>query len=255
MAADRTLQVAAHPKPSAPTSTAPFLWLILITLPFGAGVIFILVPPADAQDSDELRLGEPYVSAFLTRSSPIGGDISFRGDEIPSLSIDGGTGGGLKVGAYVRPYKRVFGAELDIFGNGGNLTAPRTTNGGATRFVDQNLTLINALLNVLARYPGDLIQPYVGAGAGISLGIFDGDIQSAAGRHGSYSTIGFAAQGLAGVRLKLTEHFFGFAEYKYFVALFDTKECQGTGEQEQCRPFYKFDYQSNYATVGVGFTF
>jgi len=243
MAADLTLQVAARLKTAAPAPSAPLFWLILITLPLSAGMLALLALPAEAQDPDEQRFGEPYVAGFFTRSNPFGGDLSFGGDKIPSLSIDNGTGGGLKVGAYFNPVNRVFGGKLDLFGNGGKLTAPRTTSGGVTRFVDQDLTLINALFNVLARYPGDLIQPYVGIGAGVSLGIFDGDIQSAAGRHGSYSAIGFAAQGLAGVRLKITEHFFGFAEYKYFAAMFNTKECQDNEKEEQCRSLYKFDYQ------------
>lgn len=235
--------------------TPPLLWFLLITLPFGAGCLLIFVPIVDAQEPDGQRLGEPYIAGFVTRSSPTGSDLSFRGDKIPSLSIDGSTGGGLKIGAYFQPLKHVFGGEVEFFGIGGSLNAPRTMAGGVTRFVDQDLYLINGMFNLLARYPGDLIQPYVGAGAGISLAIFNGDIQSAGGQHGSHTAGGLAVQALAGIRLKFTQHFFGFAEYKHFLAAFDTEECEGSGKDEKCRPFYQFNFQSHFATVGIGFTF
>ena len=77
------------------------------------------------------------------------------------------------------------------------------------------------MANVLLRYPGETIQPYIGIGAGLSGG-FARDLNL---QHSTIGTVhenaadgAFAYQFLGGVRANVTERMFLFTEYKYFVA-------------------------------------
>lgn len=238
----------------------PFRWFMSMTFPIVSGLLMDCGVAAYAEETERRRSIEPYVSGFITRSAPISAGLSLGGDDIPATTLTGSSGGGMKVGAFFKPFHYAFGAELEVFGHGGNVTAPMTTNGGVTRFTNQNLTMVNTMVNLLARYPGDFIQPYVGFGPGLSIAILDGKTQTATGpREGSSSLVGLAFQGIAGTRLNLTKHIFVFGEYKYFVGQAD--EGRSEEEEQQCRdtgncpPIYKFDYETHYVTVGVGFSF
>jgi opacity protein-like surface antigen len=198
----------------------------------------------------------PYISAFLTQAQPTAGNFSYKEDNIPALTIDGGTGAGLKVGAYIRPLNYGLGFELEAFGHGGRLSAPKTTNGGVVRFANQDFTMVNVMGNVLLRYRGDLIQPYLGAGAGLATTFLNGQAQSQGGlQSGSHGLLGFAAQVIAGARLIVTQHLFLFAEYKYLVSYTEVDHCTDEERKKGCPVLNELEYQSHYATVGVGFSF
>jgi len=206
----------------------------------------------------EKPMGQPYLSVFLTRSQPVSSTYKYLEDTIPSLTVGAGTGGGFKVGVYARPLNYALGGELELFAHSGKLSAPTTTNNGVTRFASQNFTMANAMFNVLARYPGDFIQPYVGAGAGVTLVFTDGQAQSAGGvQSGSHGLQGLAVQALAGARMTVTQHLFLFAEYKYLLSFSELDNCGGENEQaaRNCKVLNELTYRSHYATVGLGFTF
>ena len=209
-----------------------------------------------AQEREEQRFAEPFVSAFITQSHPTRGTYSYLEDEIPSLTIGSGTGGGFKAGAYARPYNYAFGAEFEGFLHGGTLSAPQTTIGGVTRFANQDFTMVNGMFNFLARYRGDFIQPYVGAGVGLTAIFTDGLAQSAGGlQSGSHGLLGGAAQAIVGARLVVTQHIYFFAEYKYLVSFSDLDHCESDEKNDDCRVLNQLDYQSHYTTVGIGFSF
>lgn len=93
------------------------------------------------------------------------GGNGFANETFRGTNIKGSAGAGLKAGVYPGATGGVLGLEGEFFGHGGKLKTP----GGAFPSADANLLVLNSMLNLLARYPGDTIQPYVGAGIGVSL--------------------------------------------------------------------------------------
>jgi opacity protein-like surface antigen len=233
------------------------LIVVLVQLPF----VFIfplgILPLAEAQDAENRLPTEVYVSGFVTRSSPTGSNISLEDDKIPQASFGGATGGGLKVGIFPGVFKSILGGEIEVLGHGGKITAPQTDSGGIIRSTDQKLTFLSAMGNVIARYPGDMLQPYIGAGLGLSIFGLNGQTQSSAGIRGSEdSGFGVTVQAIAGVRVILTNHIFGFAEYKHAFSTGQGND--GCGEKEKdCRPLpaHDLDFQVHYVSVGIGFRF
>ena len=233
-------------------------WFILFNLP-----ILIVCPIAELDAAETEESAEPlpkewYVSGFLMRSYPIGSTLKFDGDKVPDTSFDSATGGGLKIGVFPS-YKSVFGAEFEAFGHGGSITAPHTVVGNTTRSAQIDTSVFNFMANALARYPGDYIQPYTGVGLGLSILGTDGYTQSSAGIREPDSLFGLTLQGIIGVRLLVTNHLFGFAEYK--PALFFGKEGDGCGSGKYrragCtpRPTHSLNSQSHYVSVGIGYRF
>lgn len=250
-------QVGTDHRASVQAASRHFLFIVSGIMPFLGALLGDSVSEVYAQTADERPLVIPYLSVFLTRAQPTGGRYSYLEDNIPSLTVDGGTGGGAKVGGFFRPFNYAFGFELEAFGHGGKLSAPQTMNGGVTRFVNQDFTMVNLMANVLARYRGDLIQPYVGGGVGFAAVFTDGQAQSKGGlQSGAHGLTGVAAQAIAGARLVVTQHVFVFAEYKYLVSYTDSDPCGDAEKQNNtCQVLNELSYQSHYAAIGIGFSF
>ena len=117
----------------------------------------------------------------------------------------GSGGAGVKVGVFPPFVSKVFGIEGEVFGAGGSVKAPRVTSGTGTTQADGSLITINQMFNLIARYPGEIIQPYAGVGGGWSAGLLkDVYIQSGnIGLTGSSGDVTFAHQFLGGVRAYL----------------------------------------------------
>lgn len=241
-------------------------WFIVLNLPM---LLVCPIAELDAAESEESAEPLPkelpkewYVSGFLTRSYPIGGTLKVDSDKIPDTRFDGAMGGGLKIGVFPSA-KSIFGAEVEASGHGGSITATQTVVGNTVRSAQLDMTLFNFMVNALARYPGDFIQPYVGAGLGLSILGIDGQTQSSAGIREPDSLLGVTVQGILGVRLLVTNHLFGFAEYK--PALFFGKEGDGCTvcgryschKKANCAPHpaHSLNFQSHCVAVGIGYRF
>ena len=241
-------------------------WFIVLNLPM---LLVCPIAELDAAESEESAEPLPkelpkewYVSGFLTRSYPTGGSLKVDGDKIPDTSFNSAPGGGLKIGVFPS-YKSVFGAEVELSGHGGSITAPQTVVGNTVRSTQLNTTQFNFMVNALARYPGDIIQPYAGVGLGFSILGLDGYTQSSDGILEPDGFAGFALQGIIGVRLLVTNHLFGFVEYK--PMLFTGKEGDRCTicTKYSCRrrancttpPLHSLQFQSHCVAVGVGFRF
>lgn len=233
-------------------------------LPVLRGMILVVVLIASdrhgvlAQQIENGPIASPYISLFMTHSEPTGGSYRYLEDRIPSLTVGSGNGGGVKLGAYLRPLNYGVGIELESFVHSGSLTAPVTVNGGATRFADQDFTKVHVMVNFLLRYRSDFIQPYLGAGPGFSAVFTKGLAQSAGGlQSGSHGMTGFAAQGIAGARMMITRHFFLFSEYKFLVSYTNADHCGGQDQNQSnpCKVLNQLSFLSHYATAGFGFSF
>ena len=154
-------------------------------------------------------------------SHPLNRPVRLQDDPFTNTDVQGGLGGGLKFGifpAFTGRHCRVGGRTLRPRRKRG---CAHGTTGGVTRSATFRLQSINAMANLLLRYPGEVIQPYIGIGAGLSGGFArDLNLQS--------STIGvirenaadgaFAYQFIGGIRANVSDRLFLFTEYKYFVA-------------------------------------
>jgi len=93
-----------------------------------------------------------------------------------------------------------------------NPTCPiAVTNKGTLQLSESSLRVITVAFNVIARYPGEVLQPYVGVGAGALY------FQSSSGSiQGRQWTPGFNAQ--AGLKVLIAEEWGLFVEGKYNLA-------------------------------------
>lgn len=93
-------------------------------------------------------------------------------------------------------------------------TPPVTTPGS-------DLRVTTLAFNLIARYPGERFQPYVGAG----LGVFFAENHVAGVTHTDEAVPG--ANALGGVRFFLTKHLALFGEYKFQYVHFNFEEALG----------------------------
>lgn len=204
--------------------------------------------------SDETKT-DLYISLYAQGSHPMNRPVRVQEDPFTNTDVQGGLGGGFKVGFFPALTGRYVGLEAELSGLDGKVNAPTATSGGVTRAANFRLQSINAMANLLLRYPGNTIQPYIGIGAGLSGGFArDLNIQ--------HSTIGavhenaadgaFAYQFLGGVRANVTDRLFLFTEYKYFVAKYQWESEFPDGSRG---PSFTLNYRAHIVAGGFGVTF
>jgi opacity protein-like surface antigen len=204
-----------------------------------------VAPPPSEKKIDLLLSG--HVLGMFPRDK----DLSVGGNRIPNTDVRGAIGAGIKFDIYPWFTKNIVGAEIEVFGLGGSVRAPRTTSGTGTTQAQGSLIAITTMYNLMLRYPGETIQPYIGAGVGSSTGVlYNANIQS--GNVGLSRTswdLAFAYQFLGGVRAFVTKELFLFGEYKYFVTKYSW-DGEGVGDQKA-----KLDFQTHLVSGGIGWSF
>ena len=210
------------------------------------------VSPEAKQDEEK---SEWYVSVYLQGSRPLNRPVRLQEDPFANTDVQGGLGGGLKVGFFPAFTGRLVGLEAELSGLDGKVNAPTATTGGVTRSASFRLQSINALANVLLRYPGEVIQPYIGVGAGLSGG-FARDLnvqQSSIGTvHENAADGAFAYQFIGGLRANVGERLFLFTEYKYFVANYQWESELANGSRG---PSFTLNSRMHVLAGGLGFHF
>jgi opacity protein-like surface antigen len=208
---------------------------------------------AKAEQAEEQ--GERYVSLFVQGSHPLNRPIRLQDDPFTNTDVQGGLGGGLKVGIFPAFAGRVLGLEAELSGLNGKVDAPTGTTGGVTKSANFRLNSFNAMANLLLRYPGEVIQPYIGAGAGVSGG-FARNLnirQSTIGViHENAADGAFAYQLLGGVRANVSDHLFLFTEYRYFVTNYQWESELADGSHG---PSFTLNYRTHIISGGLGFRF
>lgn len=212
-------------------------------------------PSTSPEAKQEGEKTEFYVGVYLQGSRPLNRPVRLQEDPFTNTDVQGGLGGGLKVGIFPAFAGRFVGLEADLSGLDGKVNAPSATTGGVTRSANFRLQSINVMANVLLRYPGETIQPYIGIGAGVSGG-FARDLNL---QHSTIGTVhenaadgAFAYQFLGGVRANVTERMFLFTEYKYFVANYQWESEVANGARG---PSFTMNYRAHIVSGGIGFTF
>ena len=236
------------------------VWLIIIASLLCSNEF--LAPHAAAQDPDSIdstnekpRMTEAYIAPYLLGTFPIDKNLSiggngFANETFRGTNIKSSGGAGIKAGVYPGATGGVLGLEGEFFGHGGKLK----TSDGAFPSADANLLVLNSMVNLLARYPGDLLQPYVGAGMGVSVAqLRDINFQTRSGAMtGKGSDVAFAYQFLAGVRAYVQKNVFLFGEYKYFGSSYDWKSETASGS---AGPTTSLTFRTHLAVVGLGVSF
>ena len=191
------------------------------------------------------------LSGHLIGFFPQNDDLSVGVNRIPYTDVRGTIGAGIKFDIYPWFTKKILGAEIEAFGLGGSVRAPQTTSGTGTTQAQGSLIAITTMYNLMLRYPGETIQPYIGAGVGSSTGIlYNANIQSGnVGLSGTSGDLAFAYQFLGGVRAFVTKQLFFFGEYKYFVTNYSW-DSEGAGNQR-----VKLDFQTHIMSGGIGWSF
>jgi len=192
--------------------------------------------PASGAEVGDIELG-----FYGLGSWPIDKPV-FNQGMVHEASMRNGYGAGIKVSLFPNFTGRIVGVEIDSSGHTGAFSFPGRGTGAQTGASRSDLLFFNTMINLLVRYPGERIQPYVGVGGGWSDGILlnpniagrsDQDFETA-------WTLGY--QFLGGTRINISPRLFFFGEYRYFSANY---HWEGLA----------LDFRTHYGVAGVGLRF
>ena len=187
------------------------------------------------------EFGEIDLGGYLLGSWPRDQTLFNQGDTVPA-SVQHGFGAGLKIGLFPHATRRMLGIEIDSYGHGGALSFPNTANGHNNGTGRSSLLVLNTMVNLVLRYPGEVVTPYIGIGGGWShgtllnpniIGRADKDFESARA---------FGHQYLAGAQVMVSPKVYVFGEYRYFSTNY---HWDGLA----------VDFRVHYGVVGVGLRF
>jgi opacity protein-like surface antigen len=199
-----------------------------------------------------VEFGDVEVSGYALGSWPHDQDIFNQGTVVPA-SFQSGFGAGLKVGLFPSVLHRMVGVEMDSNMHGAAVSFPNLANGRNHETGRSDLLLINTTFNLILRYPGERIRPYIGGGIGWSHGtLLNPNI---AGRDDKDfdSARAFTHQFLGGAQVVLSPQ----------VPLFNTQQHVAIflfGEYRYLSSNYHWeslavDFRTHYGLLGVGLRF
>jgi opacity protein-like surface antigen len=215
----------------------PFFLALPVFLSLSAAIAVVLLQPGlvVAAETVDVDIGLYTLGAF-----PSDQGLYAQGANPSDTRITNGVGAGIKVAVFPHYLGNIIGIELESFGHGSEIAFSSSTSVGST--ASTNLWVFNSMANLILRYPGKTLVPYIGVGGGLSDGMLtDPNIPGRSDRdfEGSW-TLGY--QFLGGLQGNLTEKVFLFSEYKYFSANYHWKELA-------------LDFRSQYVLFGFGLRF
>ena len=122
-----------------------------------------------AESAQPAEFGDVELTTYALGSWPRDVDVFNQGTTV-SASIQQGFGAGLKAGIFPAALHRVVGFEIDSNMHGGALSFPNIAHGRSNETGRSDLLMINTTFNLILRYPGERIRPYIGGGIGWSHG-------------------------------------------------------------------------------------
>lgn len=204
-----------------------FTWVVVISLPCRL----------EALDNIEI-----YLAGYGMATQPSSQGLSFKGNGVSDETIHGDPGLGFKIGLFPSFFHGYLGVELESFGQHNSLSFPVEENGVATGKGESGLITYSSMVNLLLRYPGRYVRPYVGLGGGLSNGIlYHADIP---GRkdHNFETSSAPGYQFFGGIQLVIAGNWFVFGEYKYSAANYHWNQLS-------------LNFRSEYFLGGFGYIF
>lgn len=226
--------------------------LLVVLVAISSEIVWAEDPGEPAPQNRTEKQVDIYLSGHVMGMIPRDKDLIVAGaGNIPRTDVRGTVGAGLKAEAYPAFTKKIIGGEIEVFGLGGSVRAPRTISGSGNTQAQGSLIAVNTMVNLMLRYPGEIIQPYVGVGGGTSSGfLYDTSIQSNnVALSGSSRDMAFAYQFLGGVKTFVTDRLFLFGEYKYFGTKYSW-DSEGAGNYK-----VKLDFRTHIVSGGLGWSF
>ncbi len=208
---------------------------VILPLSLALLMVFTQTGPVSATETGDVTLSLYTLGAF-----PSNQGLFAQGSNPSDTRITNGVGAGIKVTVFPSNFGNSIGIELESSGHGSEITFSSPTRAGFS--ASTNLWVFNSMVNLILRYPGKVVVPYIGLGGGLSNGVLthanipgrsDPDLE------GSWT---FGSQFFGGVQGNLSENVFLFSEYKYFSATYHWKQLA-------------LDFRSQYALFGIGLRF
>ena len=187
------------------------------------------------------EFGDVELTMYALGSWPRDENVFNQGTEVPA-SVQQGFGAGLKAGLFPTAMRRMVGLEIDSNMHGAALSFPNNANGLPNETGRSDLLVINTTFNLVLRYPGERLRPYVGGGAGWSHGtLLNPNI---AGRDDKDfdSARAMIHQFLGGAQVLLSPRIFLFGEYRYVSSNYHWEG-------------FAIDFRTHYGIVGAGLRF
>lgn len=213
----------------------PLALPVVLPLSLAFLMVFRHVSPVSATETANVAMSLYTLGAF-----PSNEGLFAQGSNPADTRITNGVGAGIKVAVFPRNLGNSIGIELESSGHGSEVTFSSPTRAGSP--ASTNLWVFNSMVNLILRYPGKVVMPYIGLGGGLSNGVLThADIpgRSDPDFEGSWT---FGSQFFGGVQGNLSENVFLFSEYKYFSATYHWKQLA-------------LDFRSQYAVFGIGLRF
>jgi opacity protein-like surface antigen len=187
------------------------------------------------------EFGDVELGLYALGSWPRDEDVFNQGTRVPA-SVQQGFGAGLKVGLFPAALHRAVGLEIDSNVHNGALSFPNIANGRNNGVGRSDLLVFKTTFNVILRYPGELVRPYVGVGIGWATGVLLNPNIAGRDDQDFDDTRAFGHQFLGGTQLLLSPKVFLFAEYRYFSANYHWKSLA-------------VDFRDHNGLMGVGLRF
>ncbi len=187
------------------------------------------------------EFGDVELSAYALGSWPRNQDIFNQGTTV-AASVQHGFGAGLKAGIFPSALHGVAGLELDSNAHGGALSFPNFANGQNRGTGRSSLLIVNTMFNLILRYPGETVRPYVGFGIGWSHGTLLNPNISGRSDEDFDSARALGYQAIGGLQYSISRKVFLFGEYRYFSANY---HWDGLA----------LDFRTHYGLVGAGLRF
>lgn len=187
------------------------------------------------------ELGSIELGGYALGSWPRDQGSYNQGTTVPT-SAQPGFGAGFTLGLFPTMLRGIIGLAFDSNLHSGALSFSNIAQGQGDERGRSDLLVSNTTANLILRYPGERVRPYVGAGIGWSSAtLLNPNI---AGRNGEDfdSAYAFAHQLLGGAQVLLGSKVFLFGEYRYVSANYHWKDLA-------------VDFRTHYGLLGVGLRF
>ncbi|MGH7255858.1 MAG: outer membrane protein [Nitrospirales bacterium] len=186
----------------------------------------MIATPSQAAADTSFYLAGYGGYAFPEDWQDVTGRGPLTGQRFPDRDLDNAPLVGVKGGLNIVSW---FGLEAEVFYTSPRAVAQPASFGTASA----NLEVTTVALNYVLRYPGTIVQPYIGKGVAF---IFANSFQAG----GSAQNTGINL--LAGIRFVLGKHLWAFSEYKHSRVTLEFSNVE-------------VDYRLHSVIGGVGWTF